>query len=96
MHSVLVVAELPKCPTGPHHEGESIREAIEVISNRIRAVLTRHPDIQPLHEGAWQIPLASGLTSFVDLCSVLENSSYTYRVLFFEEEPKWIVSQKPA
>ena len=51
------------------------------------------PNILKLSDNAFQIPLENGLPAFVQYGEKCRAHQYSYRVLFFEENPAWITSK---
>ena len=51
---------------------------------------------QQLDEGTWLFELEHGLSTFSAALRQAGQSPYPYRVLFFDEKPKWIVTAPKA
>src|ERR1700721_473962 len=91
MDSVLVVADWPE--TEENLAVDEVRRALYLLKGEVQEVRQRHPSIAEHHAGTWSIPLTNGLQALAALCTLLNKSSYGYRVLLFDEPPKWVVTE---
>lgn len=96
MHTALVIAERP-----PPAADSVVRQTQDqdwklfLMGPEVPPAVKRAPDSTRLGEGVWLLPLASGLSTLAALVAWCERCRLTCRVLFFDEEPGWVVT-KPA
>ena len=86
MHSILVTFQSPS-----DDREDTMRRWRELLSDI--SGLTRHNEnAETLSETVLLIRLDRGLSSWVKVSSRLDREGTPYKVLFFDEEPKWVSS----
>jgi hypothetical protein len=93
MHSALLVIETPEDLSHPDTE-RAWRELKAILSHTINTIgdRSRIRSIQ-LSETIFLLPLAEHMNAFASLTSATQGKGFSYQVLFFEEEPRWICSK---
>ncbi|KAF0220335.1 MAG: hypothetical protein FD174_1236 [Geobacteraceae bacterium] len=69
-------------------EIEKWNNFVETLSQKVSSV----EGIEMLSENVMQIPLENGLLLFAEVVRTCNLDSYQCKVLFFDEDPKWITS----
>jgi hypothetical protein len=88
MHSILIVIEKPT--TDELETQQTWRNATRALYGKIHQLET----VEILSENVLLISLANGLQTFESITRICTDWLLPYRVLFFEEAPSWIHSQK--
>jgi hypothetical protein len=88
MNSVIFVIDVPKTFESPlaTHAWQQFLSGLDHITNSA-------PGILKLSDNVFQIPLENGLPAFVQYGEDCRAHQYSYRVLFFEENPAWVTSK---
>ncbi|HVM60544.1 MAG TPA: hypothetical protein VMV72_06710 [Verrucomicrobiae bacterium] len=90
MHSILLIAEMPQALS--EREQPSWIYQLKTIEANALQDAGGDASLEKLNAGCWLLSANGGLSILASLIRGLEHSKMKYRVLFFEEPPKWIGS----
>ena len=86
IHSLLIVVD--KMRDATHLQEKSWQS----FSGRIESILQTAKGIERLSENVFLIPLDNGISPASLIFEAASRHELKYRVLFFEEEPEWVLS----
>jgi hypothetical protein len=86
MDSILVAFPVAAEATAEENNRSKVLAHLENMARQLPGA------IQP-SEGCWQLPAESGLSALCGALALADRLKVPYRVLFFHEAPKWIVSK---
>jgi hypothetical protein len=91
MHSILLSIEIPK--KANESDDDQLRKktlAWQNLARELQLIATQNKKIEMLGENCWLLPADHGLPFLARAIHTSAGSGLAYRVLFFDEEPKWI------
>jgi hypothetical protein len=95
MHSILLAIEVPK-KANESEDDQSRKKTLawQNLAKELQLIATQNKQIEMLGETCWLLPAAQGLPFLARAIHSSAVSGLAYRVLFFEEEPKWIFGNR--
>lgn len=91
MHSVLVIVE--KVLSNDIVTQSLNNRSWQNLIGQVAELVGNSGENEKFPEGVWLIDLTNGMSMFSSIVHKIESYQLTYRVLFFEESPKWVYSQ---
>jgi len=90
MHSILVIVEMPS-------DNKTKEDSLAWSSalQELRTVAENNKAVEDFGGNTWLIRAEGGLPFLTHLLSATEREKQRCRLLFFEDEPKWVRSYQP-
>jgi hypothetical protein len=95
MHSVLLFVEKPKYGQSPDQD-RATRTTLEEFEKHRERLRECAAGILEIGECGFHIPLATATDWFAVLVNHCVGRGWSYRILFLEKEPQWILHPHPG
>jgi len=67
-------------------------QALQNFANKVETSGIQSPKAQRLNPGAYLLPLEHGLTFLSSIVSLAKEYELSFRTLFFDHDPPWVIS----